>query len=113
MSQKGQINLMKKILLQWIKNFPWMVATMEEAQKPVAKVDDNSFSGAKTAMYGFNVTLPKADGGISDPVFNEVQHRVYLLNYRTKEYEQKIAEVQARIPLVYRDRGRLKFFIDY
>lgn len=65
-------------------------------------------TGAKTAMYGFNVTLPKADGGISDPVFNEVQHRVYLLNYRTKEYEQKIAEVQARIPLVSRDRGEIE-----
>ncbi|MFJ7838823.1 hypothetical protein ACIQXG_05045 [Lysinibacillus sphaericus] len=37
-------------------------------------------------------------------MFKEVQHRVYLLKYRIKEYEQKIAEVQARIPLVFGDR---------
>lgn len=53
MSQKGQINLMKKILLQWIKNFPWMIATMEEAQKPVAKVDDNSFNGGENSNVWF------------------------------------------------------------
>ncbi|MFJ8459187.1 LuxR C-terminal-related transcriptional regulator [Lysinibacillus xylanilyticus] len=55
-------------------------------------------------MYGIEVTLPKASGGTSDPVFAEVQRRVYALNYRIKEYEQKIAEVQNRIPFVEGDR---------
>lgn len=49
-------------------------------------------------MYGIEATLPKASGGIRDPVYTEVQCRVYSLNYRIKGYEQKIAEVQHRIP---------------
>ncbi|WP_244205629.1 hypothetical protein [Lysinibacillus capsici] len=37
-------------------------------------------------------------------MYTEVQRRVYSLNYRIKEYEQKIAEIQKRIPLVHGDR---------
>lgn len=81
-----------------------MVETVEEARQPVAKMDNNSYIGAKTAMYGIEATLPKASGGTSDPVFTEVQRRVYSLNYRIKEYEQKIAEVQKRMPYVIGDR---------
>jgi len=55
-------------------------------------------------MYGIEATLPKVSGGTSDPVFTEVQRRVYSLNYRIKEYAQKIAEVQKRILLVQGDR---------
>lgn len=77
------------------------MARLEEARKPVAKVNNNSYIGAKTAMYGIEATLPKASGGTSDPVYTEVQRRLYSLNYRIKEYEQKIAEVQNRIPLVH------------
>ena len=55
-------------------------------------------------MYGIEATLPKASGVTSDPVYTEVQCRVYSLNYRINEYEQKIAEVQNRIPYVIGDR---------
>ena len=98
--KQGQINVTKENLLQWIENYRWMVETIEEARKSVAKVDNNSYIGAKTALYGIEAILPKASGGTSDPVYTEVQRRVYSLNYRIKEYEQKIAEVQKRIPLV-------------
>jgi len=81
-----------------------MVETIEEASQPVANVDNGSYIGAKTAMYGIEGTLPKASGGTSNPVFTEVQRRVYALNYRIKEYEQKIAEIQKRIPSVEGDR---------
>ncbi|MGA3601740.1 LuxR C-terminal-related transcriptional regulator [Lysinibacillus agricola] len=101
---QGQIIVTKENLLQWIENYRWMVETIEEARQPVAKVDNNSYIGAKTAMYGIEATLPKASGGTSDPVFAEVQRRVYALNYRIKEYEQKITEVQNRIPFVEGDR---------
>ncbi|WP_431808216.1 hypothetical protein [Lysinibacillus sphaericus] len=104
MGKQGQIKVTKENLLQWIKNYHWMVATIEEARKPVAKVDNNSYIGANIAMYGIEATLPSAIGGKSDPVFIEVQRRVYALNYRIKEYEQKIAEVQVRIPLVTGER---------
>ena len=97
---KGQIKVTKENLLQLIENYPWMVETIEEARQPVAKAYNNSYIGAKTAMYGIEATLPKASGGTSDPVYTEVQRRVY----RIKEYEQKIAEIQKRIPLVHGDR---------
>lgn len=80
-----------------------MVETIEEARQPVGKADNNSYIGAKTAIYGIEATLPKSSGGTSDPVYTEVQRRVYSLN-RIKEYVQKIAEVQMRIPLVTGDR---------
>ncbi|MFJ7662006.1 hypothetical protein ACIQXW_06350 [Lysinibacillus sp. NPDC097162] len=104
MGKQGQIKVTKENLLQWIENYRWMVETIEEARQPVAKVDNHSYIGAKTAMYGIESTLPKASGGTSDPVFAEVQRRVYALNFRIKEYEQKIAEVQNRIPFVEGDR---------
>ncbi len=104
MGKQEQMKVTKENLLQWIKNYHWMVATIEEARKPVAKVDNNSYIGAKTAMYGIEATLQKASGGTSDSVYVEVQRRVYSLNYRIKEYEQKIAEVQKRIPFVEGDR---------
>lgn len=101
---KGQIKVTKENLLQWIENYRWMIETIEEARQPVVKADNNSYIGAKTALYGIEAALPKASGGTSDPVYTEVQRRVYSLNYRIKEYEQKIAEVQKRIPLVQGDR---------
>ncbi len=104
MGKQGQMKVTKENLLQWIKNYHWMVATIEEARKPVAKVDNNSYIGAKTAMYGIEATLPKASGGTSDPVFIEVQRRFYINNKRIQEYESKVAEVQNRIPLVHGDR---------
>ena len=104
MGKQGKIKVTKENLLQWIENYRWMVETIEEARQPVAKIDNNSYIGAKTAMYGIETSLPKAAGGTSDPVFAEVQRRVYALNYRIKEYEQKIAEVQNRIQFVTGDR---------
>ncbi|NOG26657.1 LuxR C-terminal-related transcriptional regulator [Lysinibacillus fusiformis] len=100
----GQIKFTKEDLLQWIENYRWMVETIEEAKQPVAKMNNNSYIRAKTAMYGLEATLPKASGGTSDPVFTEVQRRVYSLNFRIKQYEQKIAEVQKHIPFVEGDR---------
>lgn len=81
-----------------------MIESIEEARQPVGKADNNSYIGAKIAMYGIEATLPKASGGTSDPVYTEVQRRVYSLNYRIKEYEQKIAQVQKRISYVIGDR---------
>lgn len=54
----GQIKVTKEDLLQWIENYRWMVETIEEARQPVAKISDNSYIGAKTAMYGIESTLP-------------------------------------------------------
>lgn len=37
MGKQRQINVKKENLLQWIKNYRWMVETIEEARQPVAK----------------------------------------------------------------------------
>ncbi|MGG2081678.1 LuxR C-terminal-related transcriptional regulator [Lysinibacillus pakistanensis] len=104
MGKQGQTTVTKENLLQWIEDYSWMIESIEEARQPVAKIDNNSYIGAKTAMYGIEATLPKASGGTSDPVFIEVQRRVYASNKRIREYEIKVAEVQKRIPLVHGDR---------
>ncbi|MFJ5766809.1 hypothetical protein ACIP9C_15770 [Lysinibacillus sp. NPDC093210] len=70
-----QIIVTKENLLHWIENYRWMVETIEEARQSVTKVDNDSYIGAKTAMYGVEATLPKASGGTSDSVFAEVQRR--------------------------------------
>ncbi|MGE7115052.1 hypothetical protein [Lysinibacillus sp. NPDC047702] len=101
---KGQTAVTKENLLQWIEDYSWMIESIEEARQPVAKIDNNSYIGAKTAMYGIEATLPKASGGTSDPVYIEVQRRVYASNKRIREYEVKVDEVQKRISLVHGDR---------
>ncbi|MCY9549038.1 helix-turn-helix transcriptional regulator [Lysinibacillus xylanilyticus] len=102
--KQRQNKVTKVNLLQWIENYRWMIESIEEARQPVAKVDNNSYIGAKTAMYGIEATLPKASGWTSDPVFIEVQRRVYSNNKRIMEYEFKVTEVQKRVPLVHGDR---------
>lgn len=104
MGKQGQIKVTKEDLLQWIKNYHWMVATIEEARKPVAKVDNNSYIGAKIAKYGIEATLPRISGSNSDPVFTEVHRRLYLYNKRIEDFESKVTEVQKRIPYVNGDR---------
>jgi len=42
------------------------------------KGDNNSYIQVKTAMNGFEATLPKAIGGTSDQVFTDVQRHMYL-----------------------------------
>lgn len=55
---KGQ-TVTKENLLQWIENYRWMVGTIEEARQLVAKVDNNSYIGTKTAMYGIEATYQR------------------------------------------------------
>ncbi|MEB2298642.1 hypothetical protein LAV72_03260 [Lysinibacillus xylanilyticus] len=102
--KQGQSKVTRENLLQLIEDYSWMIESIKEARQPIAKVDNKSYIGAKIAIYGIEATLPKASGGKSDPVFAEVQRRVYALNYRIKEYEQKIAVVQNRIPFVEGNR---------
>ena len=54
-------------------------------------------------MYGLGL-LPKASCWTTDPVFIEVQRRVYISNKRISEYEFKVEVVQQRIPLVLGER---------
>ncbi|KOS64648.1 hypothetical protein FJQ98_14230 [Lysinibacillus agricola] len=102
--KQGQHKVTKENLLQWIEDYSWMIESIEEARQPMAKVDNNSYIGAKTATYGIEAALPKANGGTNDPVFIEVQRRVFSNHKLIREYEYKVVEVQKRIPLVQGDR---------
>jgi hypothetical protein len=69
-----------------------MVETIEEARQPVTKVDNDSYIGAKTAMYGVEATLPKASGGTSDSVFAETtpefMHLIIVLKSMSKRLQK-------------------------
>lgn len=54
---KGQIVVTRENLLQWIEDYSWMIESIEEARQPVIKVGNNSYIGAKRAMYGIEATL--------------------------------------------------------
>ncbi|MCR8852541.1 hypothetical protein [Lysinibacillus fusiformis] len=46
------------------KKYPKIMVTM--LTRSLNKVDNNSYSGAKTTIYGIEATLPKASCGTSD-----------------------------------------------
>ncbi|WP_346234517.1 hypothetical protein MKY04_12690 [Lysinibacillus telephonicus] len=92
---KGQVN--KYLLDQWIKDYRWMINTIEELQSELP------IKGAKTAQYGIEATLPKASGGTSDVVFSEMARRSNHLR-KINDYIYKIQEVQKRIEKVTEPR---------
>ncbi|MBB5148189.1 helix-turn-helix transcriptional regulator [Ureibacillus thermosphaericus] len=92
---KGQIT--KEKLDQWIKDYRWMINTVEQLQM------EYRYNGAKIAQYGIEATLPKASGQTSDVVFTEVVRRNKHLK-RINEYICKIQEVQKRVDKVTEPR---------
>ncbi|QBK26731.1 helix-turn-helix transcriptional regulator [Ureibacillus thermophilus] len=92
---KGQIT--KEKLEQWIKDYRWMINTVEELQSEL------DFKGAKIAQYGVEASLPKAAGSTGDVVFSEVLRRNKHLK-RINEYIFKIQEVQKRVDKVTEPR---------
>ncbi len=93
---KGQ-TINEFILDQWIKDYRWMINTVEELQNELP------IKGAKTAQYGIEAALPKASGGTSDVVFSEVNRRKNHLR-KINEYIYKISEVQKRVEKVKESR---------
>lgn len=59
--------------------------------------------GTKTAQYGIGDTLPKAVGGVGDPIMQEAIRRSKNIK-RVAEYEKKLLEVQKLIDNVTGDR---------
>ncbi|NLY79018.1 MAG: hypothetical protein GX072_03675 [Lysinibacillus sp.] len=92
---KGQIT--KEKLDRWIKDYRWMINTVEQLQM------EFGYKGTKIAQYGIEATLPKASGQTSDVVFTEVIRRNKHLK-RINEYIFKIQEVQKRVDKVTEPR---------
>ena len=86
---KGQA-INKHTLDQWIKDYRWMINTVEELQAELP------IKGAKTAQYGIEASMPKASGGTSDVVFSEMTRRSNHLR-KINDYIFKVSEVQRRV----------------
>lgn len=93
----GEGQITKEKLDQWIKDYRWMINTVEQLQM------EYRYNGAKIAQYGIEATLPKASGQTSDVVFTEVVRRNKHLK-RINEYIRKIQEVQKRIDKITEPR---------
>ncbi|MFC5541545.1 helix-turn-helix transcriptional regulator [Ureibacillus suwonensis] len=93
----GKVQITKEKLDQWIKDYRWMINTVEQLQM------EFGYKGAKIAQYGIEATLPKASGQTSDVVFAEVVRRNKHLK-RINEYIYKIQEVQKRVDKVTEPR---------
>ncbi|HGQ2848717.1 TPA: LuxR C-terminal-related transcriptional regulator [Streptococcus pneumoniae] len=79
-----------------ITDYHWMVNAIKEMRSEMV-------IGAKTAQYGIEATLPKAAGGVGDPIMQEAIRRSRNIK-RVTEYEKKLLEVQNLIERVAGDR---------
>ncbi|MEY9979707.1 LuxR C-terminal-related transcriptional regulator [Lysinibacillus sp. RC79] len=79
-----------------ITDYHWMVNAIKEMRTEMV-------IGAKTAQYGVEATLPKAAGGVGDPIMQEAIRRSKNIK-RVAEYEKKLLEVQKLLDNVTGDR---------
>ncbi|MFJ8516155.1 hypothetical protein [Lysinibacillus xylanilyticus] len=79
-----------------ITDYHWMVNAIKEMRAEMV-------IGAKTAQYGIEATLPKAVGGVGDPIMQEAIRRSKNIK-RVAEYERKLLEVQKLIDKVSGER---------
>ncbi|MFF2797160.1 hypothetical protein [Lysinibacillus xylanilyticus] len=56
------------VLDSMIRDYHWMINVIKEMRAEM-------IIGAKTAQYGIKATLPKAAGGVSDPIMLEAIRR--------------------------------------
>ncbi|GLC88240.1 helix-turn-helix transcriptional regulator [Lysinibacillus piscis] len=84
------------ILDEMITDYHWMVNAIKEMRAEMVV-------GAKTSQYGIEATLPKAIGGVGDPIMQEAIRRSRNIK-RIAEYEEKLLEVQRLAERVTDDR---------
>ncbi|MFJ7663934.1 helix-turn-helix transcriptional regulator [Lysinibacillus sp. NPDC097162] len=94
--KKSSLDITPDTLDSIIKDYHWMVNAIKEMRTEM-------IVGVKTAQYGIDATLPKAAGGVGDPIMQEVIRRSKNIK-RVEEYEKKILEVQKLIEKVTGDR---------
>ncbi|MBD7984228.1 DNA-binding response regulator [Sporosarcina sp. Sa2YVA2] len=82
---------------QLVKDYHWMVNSISVIKEGMGSI------GGLTAIYGTEVGASKKNGGRSDPIFREATRRERRLK-KIYEFEQKIAFVQERLPLITDDR---------
>lgn len=81
-----------------LKNYAWMLNSIKLERESLKEV-----GGKFTATYGDDAGMPKAVGGNSDPVFNEVVRRSKRWK-RIERYENEIQSIQDRIDRIEDER---------
>lgn len=84
----------EKQIEQLLKDYHWMLNSVKYIQSS-SEID----GGNLTAQYGIEATMPKAQGGASDPVFNEIARRDKHIT-RMIGYKHKIKLIQDRIHVI-------------
>ncbi|MEK4425888.1 hypothetical protein [Solibacillus sp. FSL K6-1523] len=107
MAGQKQVTVSKGNIMQWIEDYHWMIETIKESE--VEEIA-TALPVAKVAGYGIEATMPKASGGVSDPVFYEVNRRTQYGGLRILQYKRKVSEVQKRICFVEGDREQEVLF---
>lgn len=67
----GKRNLTRAMLSEYFTYYHEYVKEIEEHQQAVVSM----LPAAKTAAYGLEATMPKAQGGLSDPTFQQVVNK--------------------------------------
>ncbi|WGT37323.1 hypothetical protein QH639_15920 [Lysinibacillus sp. 1 U-2021] len=99
MGKQGQIIINKEQLKQAIKDYRWMMDTLEIHRNAVKGMGDLGIKSA-TAQYGEEAGTPKGQGSTSDPVFNDVIRREIYSTRIILDYKRKISEIQKRIDYI-------------
>ncbi|UED79205.1 LuxR C-terminal-related transcriptional regulator [Lysinibacillus sp. CD3-6] len=96
MLKERALVLTPDVLDSMITDYHWMVNAIKEMRAEMV-------IGAKTAQYGIEASLPKAAGGIGDPIMQEAIRRSKN-NKRVADYEKKIMAVQKLLEKVTGER---------
>ncbi len=96
MLKERALVLTPDVLDSMITDYHWMVNAIKEIRAEMV-------IGAKTAQYGIEASLPKAAGGIGDPIMQEAIRRSKN-NKRVADYEKKILAVQKLLEKVTGER---------
>ena len=86
----------KKEIENVLKNYHWMLNSIKIMR------DSDLCISSKTAMYGLEATLPKANNP-SDPVFNDVVRRSKYWK-KIEQYEKKLSTIQQHIDCITDER---------
>lgn len=85
---------------QILRDYHWMVREIERIRSTL-----NTAGERLTAAYGVESSMPKAKGGTSNPVHQEVSRRERQWR-RIEKLEEKIRFIQERIELINDERER-------
>ncbi len=91
-------------IMELINNYPFYISRIEELRKKYSA----EVGGSSTAQYGVESVMPKAQGGSSDPVYNEILRRVKM-DKELSRLESKARYIQNRWDRITDERMAIIF----